>query len=264
MQSYPPEIDQIAADAGLGKVVDRYRPSVAIEMSFVVTLACLGLAGLLIGDDLGKIIGAVASGLALLISLPTWLQARRKLYLCSDGLLTTTGKSTVRTLFTWEDVAHIRVWTTRLYQSPPDDLGRCVLVLKDGTKLNLARPPYAGGDQLIASVEEQMVATSHPRRSAEITATGASTFGPITVTTEGVRDGDRFASWSDITGVERGRVRLRIWTGAGRPAISRQVRTIPDVTVLVDLVSDGAERYRRRKGDAHGSRPPDQHLLGPL
>jgi len=253
----PPEITKIAAETGLGEVVDRYRQAVVIEMSFVVTCGVLGLAGLLFGDDVGKAIGAAASGLAVLFSIPAWRKARKHLYLCSDGLLTTTGKTTVTSLLTWDDVAHIRVWTTRIYQlGPAEDFQRCVLALKNGKTMNLAKPPYARGERLAASVERRVAAMSYPRRTAEITETGATTFGPIAVTAECVRDGERLASWSGITRIERGRVRLRIWAGTGGPTISRQVRTIPDVAVLVALVSKGVERQRLNPSDPLGSMNP--------
>ncbi|MEJ3750493.1 DUF6585 family protein [Actinomycetes bacterium KLBMP 9797] len=238
MRKSPSEIVEIAAETGLGEVVDRYRQSVAIEMSFAVTCGALGLFALLFGDNVGKGIGAAASGLAVLFAVPAWLKSRKHLYLCAGGLLTTTGKTTVTSLLTWNDVAHIRIWTTRIYQlGPAEDMQRCVLELKNGKRLNLAKPPYAGGEHLAAAIEQRLATLSYPRRAAEIAETGATVFGPITVTAEGVRDGERFASWSDITRVERGRVRLRIWTGARRPAISRQVRKIPDVNVLMTIAS---------------------------
>lgn len=245
MRGYPPKITEIADETGLGEVIDRFRQSVAAEASIVGALAVIGVPGLLIGDDVGKKIGAVASGLALLCLPSIWLKVRRRIYLCSNGLLLTTGKATLKCLLAWEDVAYIRMWTTRIYKlGASEDFERCVLMLENGIEVDLARPPYAKGEDLIAEVEHQMVKTSYPRITAEITETGASTFGPITVTTEGVCDGDRLARWSDITGIERGRVRLRIWTGFGRPVISRQVRTIPDITVLVTLVSEGVEQHR--------------------
>jgi hypothetical protein len=241
----PPEITKIAAETGLGEIVDRYRQTVTMEISFVVTCGGLGLVGLLFGDNVGKAIGAASSGLALLFSIPAWLKARKHLYLCSDGLLTTTGQTTVTSLLAWDDVAHLRVWTIRIYQLGPfEDIQRCVLELKNGTRVNLTKPPYARGEHLAASVEQRVAAISYPHRTAEISETGATTFGPITVTAEGVRDGERLARWSDITRIKRGRVRLRIWTGAGGPAISRQVRTIPDVMALMTVVSRTVGRHR--------------------
>ncbi|MFI7532559.1 DUF6585 family protein [Streptosporangium sp. NPDC049376] len=245
MPDYPPKIIEIVDETGLGEIVDCFRQSVLAEAGIVVVLTLLGAPGILIGDDVGRAMGAVALGLALLCVPPLWLKARRRLYLCSNGLLLTTGDAVLKRLIAWEDVAYVRKWTTRVYQrGGSQDVERCILMLKNGGKLNLARPPYARDEELTAAIEHYMSEISYPRRAMEIAETGSSTFGPITVTAEGVRDGDRLVRWSEITGLERARVRLRIWTGFGRPAISRQVRTIPDVAVLVALVAEGVERHR--------------------
>lgn len=242
VKSYPSEIITTVAERGLGEVTARHRLAVSIEVSFAVTCGALCLFGLLFGDDVGRGIGAGAGVLAVLFAVPAWRKAHRYLYLCSGGLLTATGTAVTR-LVHWDEVAHVRVWTTRVYQlGPYEEFSRCVLELTDGTTLNLHRPPYADLDKLGAAVERLVAQTSYPRRLAEIADHGATGFGPITVTAGGVRDGDRFAAWSDITGLERGRVRLRVYGRSGQPVVSRQVRTIPDVAVLVALVSEGAAR----------------------
>ncbi|MEV4630308.1 DUF6585 family protein [Micromonospora sp. NPDC049523] len=242
MRNQPSEITRIVADTGLGEVVARHRLSMATELSFAITYAVFAVFGLVFGDDLGKAMGAGVGVLAVVFAVPAWRKSRRLLYLCSGGLLTATG-TTVTQLLTWDDVAHLRVWNTRIYQlGPYEEFSRCVLTLTDGSTLNLSRPPYADIEQLAAAVEQRMTAVSHPRRTAEIAATGATAFGPITVTDSGIHDGERFASWSDITRVERGRVRLRVFTRPGRPVISRQVRTVPDVAVLVAIATERAGR----------------------
>ncbi|MFC6085984.1 DUF6585 family protein [Sphaerisporangium aureirubrum] len=251
MKDYPAVIKKMAGDAGLGEVVDRYRQSVLVEMELFFSFAGLGLVGLLFGDDVGRTIGAVFCGLASPWALIAWVRARMYLYLCSDGLLTTSSKTTLRILCAWEDVAYIRLWTTRIYQIGPfEDFQRCILVLEDGMKLDLGRPSYAKGEDLIAAVEERMAATIYPRRAAEISELGDADFDQIIVTADGIRDGDRFVSWSAITGMKRGRVRLRIWSGPGRPVISRKVKWIPDIKVLQTLISEGVQRARAQGAGA--------------
>ncbi|GAB3977720.1 hypothetical protein [Plantactinospora veratri] len=142
MRNCPPEIAEIVAETGLGEVVERYRLTVAMELSFAVTCGVLGGFGLLFGDDVGRAIGAGAAGLGVLFAVPAWRKSRRHLYLCTRGLLTTTGTTTVTRLLRWDEVAHVRVWVTRIYQlGPAEEFPRCVLELTDGTTLNLARPP---------------------------------------------------------------------------------------------------------------------------
>ena len=236
------EIAQIAEETGLGEVIERYRQTVLLELSFAITCGALGLSGLLFGDDLGRGLGLAMLGLAGLFAVPAWMKSHRYLCLCTGGLLTTTAGTTVTRLVTWDDVAHIRVWTTRIYQlGSVDDVQRCVLELTGGTRLNLARPPYVRAEQLAATIEQRVVATLYPRREAELAETGMATFGPITVSADGVHDADRFAGWSTITRIERGRVRLRIWTDARRPVVSRRIRTIPDVAVLIRLVASARD-----------------------
>ncbi|AVT29168.1 hypothetical protein C6361_06330 [Plantactinospora sp. BC1] len=238
MRNCPPEITEIVAETGLGEVVERYRQAVAMELSFAVTCGVLGVSGLVFGDEVGRAIGAGAGGLGVLFAVPAWRRSRCHLYLCTGGLLTTTGTTTVTRLLRWAEVAHVRVWTTRIYQlGPVEEFPRCVLELTDGTTLNLARPPYAGLGRLAGAVERAVTETTYPRRTAEIAETGTSVFGPITLSAAGVRDGRRFVAWSDVARVERGRVRLRIWNRAGRQVISRQVRTIPDLACLLRIAS---------------------------
>lgn len=238
MRNCPPQIATIADENGLGEVLARYRLSVLIESSFLVPLGALGFFGLLMGDDVGRGIGAVAAGLTVLLVVPTWRKVRHHLYLCANGIITTTAPTRVKQHFTWGDVAHIRVWATRIYQ--PDaihTLPRCVLALNDGTTVKLTAPPYVRAEELTSAVEQLVSEVRYPRRLAEIGEAGGSTFGPITVTPLGLRDGDRFVGWSEITRVELARVRFRVWSGTGRPVISRQVRTIPDVSVFAKIVS---------------------------
>ncbi|GII88332.1 hypothetical protein Ssi03_63220 [Sphaerisporangium siamense] len=244
MSDYPPKITRTAAESGLGEIVGRYRQSVLWELVYAVCFTVFGLICVLAGDEVGRWMGAVTLVLASPCYLTAWVKARRHLYLCSDGLLTTTAKTTVRIIRAWVDVVHLRVWTVRIYQQGgPQDIPRCVLVLEDGTKVNLARPPYAKSEELIMALEQRLAPTIHARRTAEIDEKGATEFGPITITVEGVRDGDRFVRWTDISQMERGRARLRIWSGWGRPVISRQLRRIPDVRVLMTLVAENVERH---------------------
>ncbi|GII65239.1 hypothetical protein Skr01_53240 [Sphaerisporangium krabiense] len=236
MPDHPEEITRVVAESGLGEIVGRYRQSVLGELIGLPFVAVLG-GGLMFGNVVGKTIGAAIFGLGVASCLAAWVKARRYLYLCSGGLLTTSNKVTVRTICAWTDVLYIRVWTLRTYsQYGTQDVPRCILMREDGTKVNLARPPYAKGRELIRAVEQLVTPTLYARRTAEIEETGATEFGPITVTAEGLRDGDRSVRWSDITGMELGRVRLRVWAGWGPPAISRQVRGIEDVRVLTALV----------------------------
>lgn len=232
------DVEGSVREFGLGGVLERYRQSIMIELSFAVTGLLIGTFALVAGDDVGRAIGGVFFALGLVTATAAWVKSRRHLYLCTGGLLTTDG-SKVTNAVAWDDVASIRVWVTRMYNLPPEDLQRCVLHLRNGKRLNLARPPYAHAERLAERIEQQVVKLAYPRRLAELDETGVTEFGPISVTADGVCDRDRMAVWEEITGMRRGRVRLRVWAAAERrPVISRQVRTIPDVTVLTTFIEE--------------------------
>jgi hypothetical protein len=246
MPDHPTELRRLVTATGLGEIVDRYRQDLRVEISVLVTFGAIGLAGVIFGDYVGRTIGAGILLIALLVAVPTWTKSRRLLYLCTGGLLTTRRRTVVTALLRWDDVAQIRVWTTRIYQAgPPEEFIRCVLELRDGRKLNLARPPYARAERLAALIEQRVTATIHARKIAELARTGAASFGPIVLTSGGIGDGRRFVGWPDVTRIERGRVRWRVWTGGPRATISRQVRRTHNLTVLLSL----AEQLRRVRPD---------------
>lgn len=239
MSDYPPEITEIVTETGLGTIVGRYRQLFAIEVSFAVGILAMALLFLVIGDGTGRGIGLVFLAVGVLFLIPSIRKARNYLYLCDNGLLIVTRGTVPTALATWREVAHLRTWTTRMYSGEGvQDLSRCILELRDGQKINLAKPPYANGAGIAEYVEECVTEVLLPRRAAKLARTGTAGFGPIKVTKTGVRDGEKFAAWSEITRVERSRVRLRIWTGDRAPTISRQVRTLPDVAVLMTLIVD--------------------------
>jgi hypothetical protein len=254
----PRSIEQFAGKTGLGRVVDRHRMSVGLELAYLITFAGIGLTGLFVGDQVGRVIGAGALVLALIIGAVTWNKAHKVLYLCANGMLTTVRRTVITSWCTWDDVVHVWRWTTRLYSAGGSEYGfydqvsRCTIEIADGRKLRLHRGPYLRIDEAAAYVERHVAPRIHSRRTAELAATGTTRFGPIELTTSGLRAGKRFAAWSDITRIEPRRVRLRIWTDTRRPTISRHVRTIPDLAVLMTMVADQRRQSDTATPDRHG------------
>jgi hypothetical protein len=244
MNEYP-KISAIAARAGLGEVVRRYRMALWLELTYLVTFSVIGLISLIVGYQTGRTIGVVALVLAAAIAVATWRKAHKFLYLCTDGLLTTVGRGpVVKARCRWDDVTRLRRWSTRIYNAGGSEYGiyeqfpRCTVYAADETRIHLHRGPYHDAAELAALIEQRTAPVIHARRDHELATTGAATFGPLVLTREGVRAGQRFAAWSKITRAEFGRVRLRIWTGTTRPTISRQTRTIPDVAVLRAMMAE--------------------------
>lgn len=239
-------------DELIGDVVGRYRMSLAIEISCLVTLTAFGLAALIFGDALGRGIGLVMLGLAAPVAITTWFKAQKHLYLGTEGLLMTVRGTVVKARCTWDDVAHTWTWVTRMVNQGGseyglyDDLGRFTVELRDGRKLRLHRGPFQNLDEIARYVQRQVVPRIERRRTKELDRTGLTQFGPIALTPRGLESGGTFAAWADITRVQCGRVRLKIWTAGSWPVISRQVRTIPDIAVLTTMVT--AHRGTRAPG----------------
>ncbi|GAA1659114.1 DUF6585 family protein [Catellatospora bangladeshensis] len=228
-----------AAAAGLGEIVGRYRSPIGADVFITVAAAGLGVVLLLASGGAG---GAVALGvgvlaLAGLAAWTTWRKAGRCRYLYTGGSLAVDHTGAVTSLFTWDDVAHVRVWVrvVNLVTAYVEVL-QCRVELKDGTVVDLAKPGYKDKPELVAHVERYVAAALLPVKAAEALRTGAAVFGPVTVTGEGVRRGEQFAAWPAVTKVETGKTHLRIWAGDRRPVISERLRDIPDVAVLLHLL----------------------------
>ncbi|MFG1904908.1 DUF6585 family protein [Micromonospora carbonacea] len=229
----------VAAELGLGETVGRYRPSVGADISITVAVAVLGVVLILVSGGAQAVV-ALGAGLLALAALAAWVTRRkagRCRYLYDNGSLTVDHTGAVTSLFTWDDVAHVRVWVRVLYLvSAYVEVLQGRLELKDGTVVDLAKPDYRDKHELVAHVEKFAAAAVLPVKVDEALRTGAATFGPVTLTGAGVRRGSEFVTRSAITNVECGKTRLKIWAGQRRPVISERLRNIPDVAVLLHLM----------------------------
>ncbi len=228
-----------AAAAGLGELIGRYRSPIGADVFITVAAAGLGAVIVLASGGAG---GAVALGvgvlaLAGLAAWVTWRKAGRCRYLYTGGSLAVDHTGAVTSLFSWDDVAHVRVWMRVLNMvTAYVEVLQCRVELKDGTVVDLAKPGYKDKHELIAHVERYVAAALLPVKAAEALRTGAAAFGPVTLTGAGVRRGEQFVPWSTVTDVESGKTHLRIWAGDRRPVISERLRNIPDVAVLLHLM----------------------------
>ncbi|MDI1461348.1 hypothetical protein QEZ54_10245 [Catellatospora sp. KI3] len=230
---------EAAAEAGLGEIVGRYRSPIGADIFLTAVTAGLGLVILLASNGAG---GAITIGVVLLVlaGIAAWV-ARRKAgacrYLHRNGSLTIDHTGAVTSLFTWDDVAHVRVWVRVLnLVSAYVEVLQCRVELKDGTVVDLAKPDYKGKPELVAYVEKSVAAVLLPVKTDEALRTGAAVFGPITLTGDGVRSGDEYAARSAITRVETGKTHLKVWAGQRKPVISVRLRDIPDAAVLLHLL----------------------------
>lgn len=234
----PPFADA-AAEAGLGDLVGRYHSPVGADIFITVAVAGLGAVLLLASGGAG---GAVALGagvlaLAGLAAWVTWRKAGRCRYLYKNGSLTVDRGGAVTSLFTWDDVAHVRIWVRVLNMvSAYAEIPQCRVELKDGTVVDLAKPGYKNSGELVGYVERCAAAALLPVKAAEALRTGTATFGPVTLSGAGVRRGEQFAAWSAVTNIVSGKTHLKIWAGQRRPVIAERLRDIPDVAVLLHLM----------------------------
>ncbi|MEV4414499.1 DUF6585 family protein [Catellatospora sp. NPDC049609] len=230
---------EVAAETGLGEVVGRYRPAVGADVAIVVVVAFLGIMLIAAGGDAGAVVGAgvVVLALGALAAWVTWRKAGRWRYLYPGGSLTTDRTGAVTSLFTWHDVAHLRIWVRVVnLVSAYAEVPQCRVELRSGEVVDLAKPRYQDTPALIAYVEKSVAAAILPVKVDEAVRTGAATFGPLTLTGDGVRRGEQFVAWSAVTNVEAGKTHLKLWTDARRPALAERLRNIPDVAVLLHLM----------------------------
>ncbi|MFI7438000.1 DUF6585 family protein [Micromonospora haikouensis] len=229
----------VAAELGLGEIVGRYRSSVGADVFITVAVAVLGVV-LILASGGAKAVIALGAGLLALAVLAAWVTRRKAgacRYVYDSGSLTIDHTGAVTSLFTWDDVAHVRVWVRVVYLvSAYVEVLQCRVELKNGTVVDLAKPDYKDKHELVAHVERFVAAAVLPVKVDEALRTGAATFGSVTLTGAGVRRGSEFVTRSAITNVECGKTRLKIWAGQRRPVISERLRNIPDVAVLLHLM----------------------------
>lgn len=238
MGAFPLLVENTAAARDLGRVEARYRQNIIMDTSFAACFVVGGLIGLFAAEGgalLAVLLLLVLPGVAL--SIATWRKFQRHIYVCADGLIRTDGPH-VREAFAWKDVAHVREWTTVMRtMEGAERFYRCKVLLADGRELNLAAPPYLDGEQMAATIAARVSATLYPVAVRRLAQEGRVEFGPLTVTREGLLDAGRVTRWADIGALEVGRVRLKVRDRAGHTVISRQVRPIPDLAVLLALTS---------------------------
>jgi hypothetical protein len=230
----PEAIVDLARRSGLGPVERRFRQHPLVEYLFVV--AAVG-AGILMPPGVPG--GLVEVALVVAVG---WTLARirrrygQAVYVCADGLLVA-GRTGDPIPVAWSAVAALRTWTDRLVD---DDGGglveRVTLTLTDGRVIGLNTGIWQD-PELTDLIVERVSHALLPEAVARFVEGRRIDFGPLVVSRTGIYDGALLVRWSDITRLTVSRRRLRVYTGGVTPVISRRVRAIPNLALLLTLAA---------------------------
>ncbi|MDG4832566.1 hypothetical protein O7627_25120 [Solwaraspora sp. WMMD1047] len=246
MPDPPQSIVDVADRIAFGRVERAFRPtyanSVIATVFFLGLTVLFGVATAAATKPVGVLVLAAVTAAALLATgwgvVDTWRLLGRRCYLCEGGLLVAERHARVTRTVAWTDIVAIwRYYLQWIAQDGPMMLSRCRLRLADGTRLNLEKPPLVDGEELGRQVERRSAHARLPQVLAELESAGRVAFGPLTLTSDGIRTaGGGQLSWSDITLVQLRRVRLRIRTHDGGQPVSVLARRIPNLLILLTIL----------------------------
>ncbi|TDC59582.1 hypothetical protein E1258_17525 [Micromonospora sp. KC207] len=239
----PPTIARTSDEIGFGAVEKIYRPYVlrhAVAAAGVLCIAGLAALAAVSATRYVWIIWLVFAVLLLGVFWgigDAWRFSRRRYYLCEGGLLVAAGVTRLTRTIAWDQVAELWRYQTRVYsEHGPQSFHRCRMRLVDGTRVNLEKPPLAGGDQLSQTIEERVTAVMLPAALAALEAGERLPFGPLVATPAGLTTGQGVLAWADLHTARVNRLRIRLAPTGPGPSISVRVRTVPNALVLIGLV----------------------------
>lgn len=248
-QQPSPEAEQLAATYQLGTPQSEYkvgyagRKKVGLIILFIVLIGLGGLFGAAAADPSGGqqlvfvILSLACVAFAIYIVLQPVIYRSWRAYVCSDGLLSVRGSKIEA--FRWDQIeAMWQAVTRRYYNGIYTGTTHIYTVRSSDGRQVVFNDRFANVEQLGDTISREITNRLLPQVIRAYQAGNTITFGPLSISQQGVSNSKELLPWSQIkeVGVNRGVVTVKK-EGKWLNWSSVMVAKVPNIFVFMALAN---------------------------